>query len=63
MPDLKAAVAVLGVVIVCCILVALGAFLGKRMSLSKLLKYIGFGALAVIVIYVIYAAVFLLTGN
>lgn len=63
MPDLKAAVDVLGVVIACCILVSLGAFLGKRMSLGKLLKYLGIGALALIVIYVIYAAIFLLTGN
>jgi hypothetical protein len=63
MPDLKIAVAILGVVIVCCGLVSLGAYFGKRMSLGKLLRYLGVGALAVIIIYVIYAAIFLLTGN
>ncbi len=63
MPDLKIAVAILGAVIACGILVSLGAYLGKRMSLGKLLKYVGFGALAVIVVYVIYAAVFLLAGS
>ncbi len=63
MPNLTIAVIVLGVIIACAILVTLGAYLGKRMQLVNLLKYIGFGALAVIVIYVIYVAVFLITGS
>jgi membrane protein DedA with SNARE-associated domain len=56
MPSLTTAVTILGVVIFCCLLISLGAFFGKRSTLSKLLKYIGFIALIAIVGSVIYIA-------
>lgn len=63
MPDLKSAVSILGIIIFCCILLSLGAFWGKKVTVSKLVKAVGIVALVAIVVYVIYVAIFLLTGQ
>ncbi len=63
MPDLISAVSILGIVIFCCILLSLGAFWGKKITVPKLAKGVGIVALVAIVLYVIYVAVFLLLGQ
>jgi hypothetical protein len=60
MPALKDAVIVLAIVLGCCIFIALGAYLGQKGNLGKLVRTAGIIALAAIVIYTIYISVALL---
>ncbi len=60
MPALKDAVIVLAIVLGCCIFLALGAFLGKKDKLGKLVRYAGIIALVAIVAYTIYISTVLL---
>ena len=61
MPDLKTAIILVGIVLGCCVLLAAGAFVGKRVMVNNLLTFTGVVALIAIILYVIYAAWFLLT--
>lgn len=64
MPSLTFAVIVLGVIVGCCALLSLGAFLQRRKdNPTGIYKFAGFAALAAIIIYVIYTAVAVLTKN
>ncbi len=63
MPALKDAVIVLAIVLGCCIFMALGAFLGQKGNLSKLVRYAVIIALAAIVIYTIFVSVVLLLAK
>jgi hypothetical protein len=63
MPALKDAVIVLAIILGCCIFLALGAFLGKKGNLGKLVRTAGMVALAAVVIYTIYISVMLLIAK
>ena len=56
----KDPVIVLAIVLGCCIFLALGAFLGKKGNLGKLIRIAGIVALAAIIVYTIYVSVVLL---
>ena len=62
MPTLKEAILVLVIVLGCCIFIALGAFLGKQLTLMKLAQICGIVSLIAIVLYVIYVAWVLFTA-
>lgn len=61
MPILKDAVIVLGIILGSCAFIALGAFLGKTLTLGKLVQTTGIIALSAIILYVIYISWMLLT--
>jgi len=63
MPALKDVVIVLAIVLGCCIFIALGAFLGKKGNLGKLVRTSGIVAIAAIVIYTIYISTILLLAK
>jgi hypothetical protein len=63
MPALKDAVIVLAIVLGCCIFIALGAFLGKKGNLGKLVRNAGIVALVALVAYTIYISIALLLAK
>ena len=62
MPTMKEAVTVLGIILGCCIFVALGAYYGKKTSVGKVMQMAGVVTAIAIVLYVIYTAWGSLTG-
>jgi hypothetical protein len=61
MPVLKEAVIVFGIILVSCLFLALGAFLGKALTLGRLAQLTGFIALFAVIIYTVYVSWILLT--
>jgi hypothetical protein len=61
MPVLKDAVIILGIILGCCIFVALGAYMGKTLTLGKLNQMTGVIAIISIIIYTVYISWILLT--
>ena len=58
MPDLKQAVGIVVAVIMVLVIMLLGDYLGYKFGRMKLLASTGFVALAVIVVFVVYAFVY-----
>lgn len=56
MPALKDAVIILGIIIACCVSLALGAYLGKRLTMGKLAQVTGYFALISIIVYTVYVS-------
>ena len=53
---MKDAVTALGIILGCCIFVALGAYYGKKTTVGKVVQTSGIIALIAVVLYVIYTA-------
>ena len=60
---MKDAVTILGVILWCCLFVALGAYYGKKTSVGKVVQLSGVVALVAMVLYVIYTAWGSLSGT
>lgn len=61
MVDLKIAIALLGGLVACCGLIALGVYLGRRMGVTRVYMISGVIALLSLIMFVIYAAIYLIT--
>jgi hypothetical protein len=61
--DLKTALTIMGIILGAMALLALGGFFGKRAEVFRVAITSGIVVLVAIVIFVIYSAVFLLTGQ
>lgn len=63
MPDLKTALVILGLILGCCICMAIGGYFGKKFEVFRVVMFSMIVAGAAIVIFVIYSAIFLLSSK
>ena len=63
MLDLKTALTIMGIILGCMALLALGGFFGRKAEVFRVVITSGIIVLVALVIFVIYSAVFLLTGH
>ena len=63
MIDLKTALTIMGIILGCGALLALGGYFGKKAEVFRVTITCGIVVLVAIVIFVIYSAVFLITGQ
>jgi hypothetical protein len=63
MPAIRDAVIVLGIILGCCLFVALGAYLGKALTLTRLAKLAGAVSLIAIMSYTVYTSWMSLFAN
>jgi len=61
MADLRIAIVLLGALVACCSLVALGVYFSRRTEVTRVYATSGVIALLALIIFVIYAAFYLVT--
>ncbi len=61
MPNAQSLATVLFIILGCCALLALGAFIGKKTDPGKLVTFAGVIALIAVVSYAVYAAYYFIT--